>query len=479
MRLAIFHTNDMHGHLDAMCRLSTFSRRMRSQAEGEGCHVFFWDAGDAADRRVPLVSATKGSAFPPILNAMGYTLQTMGNDLALTYGPQVMAAFAARATFPILAANFQDKHGCLIEGLRECVIVPLTPTLKLGIIGLTAPWNNVYEAFGVHLPDFCSVAESLVKSLRLEGASPVLVLSHLGLSDDRILAEAVPDIDAIIGAHSHDRLPTGEEVNGVLIAQAGQYAEALGRIDLVLDDKTGKVLQRSAILLEVPQDEPPDPVIFEAIQAAEREVAVLMQRPIGTLQAPLNLNYFRECDLGNYVADVLRERMKAEIGIVASGQFHEGLPQGMITFGTLNASSFGSANPGVTDLSGAEILRAIERGLDPALAESKPGGLRGSPLGLPQISGLTVQFDPNAVIGNRVKQILVHGERLDTGRLYRVAHTDVEVSDGDQFQTYVMLDNGKKAFYELPTILREAIEDHFRDHSPITVPTPGRWLPPT
>ncbi len=476
MRLAIFHTNDMHGRLTAMCRLSTFSRRVRRAAEAHDCNVFFWDAGDAADRRVPICSATKGSAFSSILNEMGYTLQAMGNDIAVTYGPQAIAAVAARAAFPFLAANFRDGQGPLVEGVRESVLIPVTPTVKLGILGLTAPIGNLYEGFGLHMPDFCQVAEALITAMLAQGATVIVVLSHLGLRDDKVLAQSVPGIDLIIGAHSHDRLPTGEVVNGILIAQAGEFAEALGRIDLVVDDTTGKVLERSAILLDVPEDEPPDPAVFEAIQVAERDVEVLMQRPIGTLQSALNLDYFHECDLGNYVADILRGRMNAEIAIVASGQFFQGLPQDTVTFGQLNASSSSTANPGLTELSGAEILKAIERGLDPAIAEAKPGSLRGSPLGLPQISGMTIRYYPNAPVGQRVRHILVNGEPLNLVRLYRVAHTDVEVSDAPMFETYVMLCDGRKTQFEMPTILREVIEEHLSQHSPVALPTRGRWL---
>lgn len=278
IHLSIFHTNDMHCHLEAMAHLSAFARRLRLEAETQGRQVFFWDAGDAADCRFPLCSVTKGSAFSPILNAMGYTLQTMGNAIALSYSPQAMAAVADRADFPILAANLRDGDGPLPEGLQEYVLIPLPNGLTMGVIGLTAhaPQRGLYEVFGLHLPNFCAVARDLVGKLRRQGVALVVVLSHLGLQDDRRLAETVMGIDLIIGAHSHDRLPTGEERNNVLIAQAGQYAEALGRVDLTLHSATGRVLARSSQVLDVPEDETPDPAVKEAIAAAEQEVAALL-----------------------------------------------------------------------------------------------------------------------------------------------------------------------------------------------------------
>jgi len=471
--LSIFHTSDMHGHLEAMTRLSTFARRLRAEAEAQGQQVFFWDAGDAADRRVRLCSLTKGAAFSPILTAMGYTLQTMGNAISLPYGPQAMAAVAARADFPILAANCRDGDGPLPKGLQEYVLIPLPHGLTMGVIGLTSPWRGLYEIFGLHLPDFCDVARDLVGKLRKQGVTPVVVLSHLGLEDDRRLAERVSGIDLIIGGHSHDRLPIGEESSGVLVAQAGQYAEALGRVDLTLDPDDGRMLEHSAQVLDVPEDEPPDPAMLAAIAAAEQEVDALVAEPIGVLEVPLNLDHFHECGIGNLTADALRERIGAEAAIVSSGLFHQGLPAGTITLGQLDAACFTTANPFLTEVRGTQIVTALERGLDPAISRFKHHGFRGTPIGIPQISGMMVEYDPDAEVGRRVQRVMVQGKPIDPNRLYCLAHTDAETMSK---VGYLVLDRGQSTEQEVPTIVREVIEDYVRRHSPVPQPMQGRWL---
>lgn len=472
--LSIFHTNDMHGRLEAMARLSSFARRLRAEAEAQGRVVFFWDAGDAADRRVQVCSLTKGAAFSPILNAMGYTLQTMGNAISLPYGPQALAEVAARAAFPILAANCRDGDGPLTEGLREYVMIPLPRGLTMGVLGLTAPWGDLYETFGLFMPDFCDVAYNLVSELREKGANPILVLSHLGLDDDRLLAEAVPGIDVIIGAHSHHKLPHGEVRNDVLITQAGEYARVLGRMDLTLDTATGRVLGRRAQLVDVPEDEPPDLVVEAAIAAGEEEVAALMVRPIGVLQSVLELDYFAECGIGNLAADALRERMGAEAAIVASGLFHQGLPAGTVTLGQLDAACFSTANPSLTQVSGAQILKALERGLDPAIYENRHHSFRGAPVGVPQISGMVVEYDIDAQVGGRVRRVRIGGQPLDALRVYSLAHTDAETIPE---VGYLVLDEGQPSRHEVPTIVREVIEDYVRQGSPTPAPILGRWQP--
>ncbi|MCK5316243.1 MAG: bifunctional metallophosphatase/5'-nucleotidase, partial [Anaerolineales bacterium] len=356
INITIFHTNDMHGRLQEIARLSNFARRHRDEVQAEGRRVFFWDAGDAADRRLQLCSITKGAAFSQILNAMGYSLQTMGNAISLPYGPQTMKTVAHRVNFPILAANCRDGDGPLIDGLQEYEIFPITNKVKIGVLGLTAPWGGIYEIFGLHFPDFYELAEKKIQELHQKGASLIVVLSHLGLEDDRRLAETVPGIDLIIGGHSHDRLPTGEVHNGVLIAQAGDYAQFLGRVDLTIDADTSQVLSLTAQLLEVPAGETPDQAVLDAITVAEAEAEDIMSQSIGTLKVELNLDHYTECGIGNLATDGLKERMGADAAIIASGQFHTGLPAGTISLGQLDKACFSSANPGLTEVKGIQIL---------------------------------------------------------------------------------------------------------------------------
>jgi 2',3'-cyclic-nucleotide 2'-phosphodiesterase (5'-nucleotidase family) len=454
-----------------MARLAALARRLRAQAEAEGRRVFLWDAGDAADRRERICSATKGAATAPILTAMGYTLQTVGNDLSLPYGPQVLEEFAARGGFPLLAANLRNGEEPPPPGVREHVRVPLENGLEMGVFGLTAPWDGLYKIFGLETPDTFETARAQVAALRAEGCAPIVVLSHLGLPDDRKLAEQVEGIDVIIGAHSHDLLPQGELVGNVLIAQAGNYAEHLGRVDMTVDEQ-GRVPERAAQVIPVTAEETPDPAVVSAIAEAEREVTALLAEVLGASSAPLELDYFEECGMGDMAADALREYMDAEIAIVASGLFHRGLPQGALTRADLNAACYSTANPYCTRLWGAQVRAALERGLDPAASRLEHGGLRGAPVGMPQISGLTVAYDPDAPTGERIRNIEVNGEPLDPARLYATAHTDAE---SDARIGYFVPDADQPSTSGVPVILGEVVEEYIRRHSPLLAPTGGRW----
>ena len=323
IKITILHTNDMHGRLEAMSRLSTYASNLKADLQAQGHTVFFMDAGDAADRRLGFCGVTKGAAFTRLMNAMRYDVQAMGNALSLTYGPQVITAYAARLEFPVLAANVRGADGALLPGLHSHVLLPLKDGRKLGVIGLTvADFADIYTLFGLHLLETIPLVQEEAVTLRQAGADVIVVLSHMGLKKDRELAAACLDVDVIIGGHSHTTLAQGEEVNGVLIAQTGEYAVHLGRVDLTLDADTGQVLARSAALLPVPAEMGLDPAVQAAIDAAEAEAQTYRSRELGALQAAFDLDHFAECSMGNWAADVLRERMQADAAIVSSGLIH-------------------------------------------------------------------------------------------------------------------------------------------------------------
>jgi 5'-nucleotidase len=473
LELTIFHTNDMHGNLEVLPQLSNLCRRLRAAARAEGRQVFFWDAGDAADRRREICGATKGAAFYPILNAMGYELQTMGNAISLPYGPQALAAVAARAEFPILAANCRDGTGPLPGGLLETALLDLHDGHKIGVVGLTSEWGGMYEIFGLHFPDTHQLAEKLIDDLRRRGATLITVLSHLGLEADRRLAQAVPGIDLIVGAHSHDLLPKGEQVGQTLIAQAGEHGLHLGRVDLALAGDERRILDRRASVIEVPIGEPEDPAVVSAIDAARREVAALLDQVIGASSVPLDLAHFEECGVGDMGADALRAHMSAQAALIASGHFHEGLPRGRIRRRDLNRACFSTANPAITRVSGAQIRAALERGLDRSLIETEPGGFRGTPIGTPQISGMTVEFDPGGGAGDRVRRIMIGGRPLDPSAMYSLALTDAETHAEIG---YFILEPEQRPRTDAPTILPEVMHAYIRENSPLAKPEGPRWL---
>jgi 2',3'-cyclic-nucleotide 2'-phosphodiesterase (5'-nucleotidase family) len=232
------------------------------------------------------------------------------------------------------------------------------------------------------------------------------------------------------------------------------------------------MISRSASLVPVPADEEPDPLVLEAIAAAENEAQEINARAVGIIKQDLELDYFAECSVGDFAADALRSRMGAEAALLLSGTFHAGLPAGRLTLGQLRKACFSTANPAVTTLSGTQILEALEIGRTPDNYNFEFKALRGAPMGIPQVSGLKIWFDPGAEDGQRIKRVQIQSKELDLNRSYRVAHTDLEVFR----YGCIRLLPGQQPQYEMPTILNEVIQDAIVEAGDVSAPAGGRWI---
>ncbi len=474
--VTILHTNDMHSRLEAMSKLSSFARQRRRQLEAGGRKVLQFDSGDAADRSLDFTGVTKGAAFPRILSAMGCDLQSLGNAISVTYGPMAAVEMAKRADFPVLAANFFKDDVPLFDEFAATAVFQVSKDQKIGVVGLTVHAPDIYRIFGFEVQDYRQVARFWVEQLIDQGIRTIIILSHLGLNEDRLLADFVPGIDVIIGGHSHSTLPDGEWCSGVLIAQAGDYAQMLGQVDLIIDPVSGRVISKKAALIRIPDDSPLDPLVEEAIRAALEEAETIFASPIAALQAPLGLDHFHECEIVDLTADILRERLGADVAMICSGLFHQGLPSGIITLGMLNAACFTTANPQLTALRGEQILDGLERGFDPAYYERYLKSFRGSPIGIPGISGMKVEADPNQAAGRRIQQVIVNGTPLELQQVYRVAHTDAEVISDIYDGGFLSLEKGQVLKEDAPMIVREAIAEYLGKHSHVPPPVLDRWI---
>lgn len=474
IEITILHTNDMHGRLEAMARLTTFVRQQRMELEKAGRQVLYVDCGDAADRSLRFCGVTKGSVYPPILGAMGVQMQCLGNDISITYGPPAASIMAQNSPFPVLAANFFRDRKPLLAGFQPTQTWPISDTISIGMLGLTVNMQDFYALFDFPIVDFVYSAEEWYADLKTKIKGPFIVISHLGLADDHTLARVLPNVDVIVGGHTHNLLPEGEWEGNVLIAQAGQYAEHLGRVDLSIDAQSGEVLSKTARVIPVPQDLIPDPAVLAAIESAKAAAEEWMSAPVGLLADDLGVEYFDECPLGYLAADALREHMDAEVAIVSTGLFQKALPAGVLTLGELDSACFTTANPQLSLISGTEILTALEKGLDSDYVQKHIRAFRGTPIGFPAISGLEVHYNPQSK--PRIQAVWVNGEALDPNRQYRIAHTDAEVRGPNFDAGYFFLNDEQYLKIEVPTILREVIADYLQRNTPTPAPNLQRLV---
>jgi 2',3'-cyclic-nucleotide 2'-phosphodiesterase (5'-nucleotidase family) len=456
-RLIILHSNDIHGRIEGLARIATLIDEIR--AANPGVPVLYLDGGDSEETARRLSNLTKGVAMHHLLSAAGCAAAAVGNAGLPRYGVEVLEAYAAAAAYPLVLANLRLPDGAPLPGTQPVVMLPVGD-LRLGVIGLTADIDTYSQFFGLTALPALPLARELAAALRQDGADAVIVLSHMGLPADRELAAGLQDdVSLILGAHTHDLLPAGEWVGAVLVAQAGEYAAHLGRIDLAWDGE--QVHVESVRVLPVPETIVPAARVLGV--AAEQEAAAerFLAEIIGELAAPLDYAANRECGVGDFMADVLRERMGADVGLLSVGQAFSGpLPVGPLPRVALWDVCASPANPGVADLTGAQLLALVARGLAPSFVAEQPRPLRGQARGWLHLSGATV----------RAGRLLVADAPVDPQRIYRVAATDWEL---EPYGGYHDESWDLHPRYDVPTILREAAEAYLVAHRPLSV-APGR-----
>lgn len=460
-RFLILHTNDIHGRSENFARVLTVIEQLR--AENPDKTVLYFDSGDCEDVTNRLSNLTKGRSMHRLLGLAQPTAAACGNGSLLRYGVEVLADHAKEIGCPLLMANILMGDGALVPGLRATALVDIDG-FRLGLIGLNAPWAMYASMFGLHLADPYAITRLYAADLRLAGAQAVLVLSHLGLSEnefapgnDRELATHVLGlVDIILGAHSHDLLPEGEWVGDVLIAQVGNYAEHLGCIEAVWDGERFQI--ERVHVMPITEDILPSPRLQAEEAKIEAEVDEYLGAVIGELSTALDWSVTGECGTATLMADALRHRFNADIGTVVAGQaFKGGLDAGPLTRKALWDVSDSTGTPGVVTMTGEQVAIMLQRGLDAERAAEQPRGLRGRARGLLHVSG--------AQLVDGV--VWVDNAPIEPERLYRVAGSDYELKY--QFG-YVLEAWALEPEFPTPSvILREALEDYLYTQGPITV----------
>jgi 2',3'-cyclic-nucleotide 2'-phosphodiesterase (5'-nucleotidase family) len=465
--LTVLHTNDIHARVDQLARIATLARQIRAEVTAGGGACLLVDAGDVEDPTLPESNITKGAALYSLLRAAGYDLAALGNATPIRYGPQAVPALAGRFGQPLLSANLPDPAtGTLVAGTEPYRLVDVGGT-PVAFIGLTAPMD-AYAFFKLKPLAPAEVMPGLLAEARARGARAVIVLSHLGARDDRELAASVPGIDLIIGGHSHTEIYPPETVGGALIVQAGDRGRFLGRLDLSIDSRAPGLTLLSAELIPVTETIPRDPAVLAALEAERRLAADLNGHVVGELSHPVDLAEDRECAAGNLLADALLDRVPgAQIALITSGHWRDGLPAGPVTRGQVQVALPSTGNPARAVLTGRQILSWLQASLRPGATAKRWHPRIEVLVGMPHVAGASVRYD--AASGD-LREVLVDGRRLDPEAGYVVASSDLEFST---MVGYLVL-GFEEVEYEVPTILPEVVEEYLARRVPLAPPPGGR-----
>ncbi len=418
----------------------------------------------------------QGESVISVMNLMGFDAMVVGNH-EFDYGQDVLRKRISEAKFPVLGANIRG-----FDGLEPYTIHELAE-VKIGIVGVVTEDTPVStHPRNVKGLQFLPAADILIRRLGMlrDKVDILVVLSHLGHHADRILAETVPGIDVIVGGHSHTRIETPVVVGDTVILQAWEHAKTLGVIDIMLAD--GKIVGRNGRLVGInPNAEEKDPGVQQEIERYGRHLDSMFLQVVGKALHDLDGENARnrETNLGNLVADIMREESGADIVIMNGGGIRKSISKGEIRVKDIySALPFDNYIVAVS-LTGREVLETLEHGLS---------GVERGEGRFPQVSGIRVTYRPSLPPGSRTESVLVDGEPLDPDKVYTVATNDFLAAGGDGYKTFGdairergdftqtggVLQSGKIRYSDPSRWIRDIIISHVKSSGMVAPVVEGR-----
>lgn len=505
--LNILHINDFHSRIesinksDSTCsaeeegknecfggaaRLLTAINQTRDALKAEGKNVLLLNAGDNFQGSL-FYTTYKGTVEAEMLNAMKFDAMTVGNH-EFDDSEDGLAGFLDKVQFPVVTANVVASAASKIGDRVKPSIVLEVGGQKIGIVGAVANDTAELATPGPNITiaeDVAKISEQ-VQKLKQDGVNKIIALTHVGYPRDLEFIAKIPDVDVVVGGHSHTLLSnTDQKAEGpyptlvdnpggykVPVVQAGQYSKYLGDLRVVFDD-SGVVKESKGDPILIDSSFKPDEATLKRIDELKAPIEALKSKVVGTSEGPIEgdrkICRVKECSMGNLVADATLARVKDQgitIAFANSGGLRASIDAGDVSMGEVLTVLPFQNTVATFQLKGEDIRAALENGV----SQIDDGAGR-----FMQVSGLKYSFDRSKPAGSRIVSVEVKdGETfvpLDPAKTYIVAANNYVRTGGDGFKVFAT-----KAInaYDFGPNLEEAVAAYITANSPYKPYTDGR-----
>lgn len=453
LSLTLLYTNDTHGHLlpfdmkdskdiGGISRRAALIDKIRKEAGPE--KVLVLDAGDVY-QGTPMSAMFKGKVDYKIMKMIGYDAMTLGNH-EFDFGQKVLLSNIKDSGLPVVCSNV------IYEKTKQYLIKPMAIKviggIRIGIIGIVTPETPTAthpdNVKGLRFTEPVSAIKYFLSKTN-ENPAFLIVLSHCGYDSDIEIAKAVPQVNVIVGGHTHTKVEKPTWVGNAIVVQDYQWGADLGRLDLKItgDEDNGYTIKDAGgKLIPITDKMPSVPAIDAVLDHYSKLLSGKMDQVIGFSGSYLDNSGSKkgETSIGDLVSDVIRQAGKAQIGFQNGGGIRSSLDKGPVTIGEMYTILPFDNTITVMQLTGSQIKGILERSLSSAEK-------------FMQVSGAVI-----SIKAGKITEITVGGEKLEAGKLYRVATNDFLTAGGDGFDTF----KSGKTIVNTGINLRDAAIRHIR-----------------
>jgi 5'-nucleotidase / UDP-sugar diphosphatase len=348
--ISILHTTDLHGHIlpaadyrgntgvGGLARCVTQIRRWRRKNRNS----ILIDVGDVY-QGTDVGLRSKGELMIDLFNHLKYDAWIVGNH-EFDWGIEPFLHAVERSKMPVLAANsllegkpagsFTDPQNRFAR-IRPYILKEVAG-IRIAIIGITTPGLPFWFR-----PEFTRGFESIypvepvrhaIKEAKSEGANAIVLAGHMGLKartggDDfantvMSLTSEFPEMAAFIAGHTHQLVPS-RLTNGVLLTQSNHFGIHVGRLDLVFDRDSKRLVGRQAECQLMDDRFRLDRVVLSRANPLLAESEIALAQPIGELAETFHVRAKPDqpSDIERLVGTAIIESLRNR-GVPVDGAMH-------------------------------------------------------------------------------------------------------------------------------------------------------------
>ncbi|PHK48836.1 bifunctional metallophosphatase/5'-nucleotidase [Staphylococcus edaphicus] len=439
MKLTIYHTNDIHSHLHEYARITEYLVQERPKLDHPSLYL---DIGDHVDLSAPVTEATMGIKNVQLLNEAQCNIATIGNNEGMTISHDALNTLYDDANFDVTCANVFNERGQLPRNMSSSII-KVIDGVRILFVAATAPFTPFYRALDWIVTNPLEAIKDEVSAN--EGAYDLLIImSHVGVFFDEKLCQEIPEIDLILGSHTHHYFENGEVNHGVLMAAAGKYGHFLGEVTLEIEDNV--IVNKTAVIHPVDQ-------LPEVATHFEEEGKKLLSDAIidHPMILPRRTNMISQTS--HMLAESLFEFTNADCTIINAGLIVKGIAADCVTEYDIHQMLPHPINAVRIKLSGQELKQVVIKSQKQEyLNEHAQGlGFRGD------IFGGYILYNLGFIESE--SRYFINGEEIDNERTYILGTVDMYT-----FGRYFPMLKDQSIDYLMPEFLRDIFKEKLLEY---------------
>lgn len=417
----------------------------------------------------PTSNILEGVPVAKMFSNMKMDTTTLGNHEFDWNLDTIINTTMTHASYDIICSNLYNQS---MSPVFKPYRIITKKNISIGIIGaltLDTP-NTVLPAQikGYTITDPIEEINKYAEEVKTkEKVDAVIVLIHEGAQDLVHVVKQLKNVDLVFGGHTHtiyDHVikSIDKEVPTII---ANSMGKGYAHVKMNIEDN--KISFSTNNYKELDLSLPTDTKIDKIVSAAQKKVGDIFNESLGTIPRDLHgpgENIYDDSHIGNWMADVIRDRAKTDISFMNTGGVRINIiDKGNITFGTIyNLMPFDNTIATI-NITGSDLKILLNQAY-------KDGGK-----GI-QVSGFSFEYDRSKKDGDRIQNIyLSNGKKVQSNDSLTLSGPNFLLGGKDGF-THFLKEDIQETFKDTLFLIREALHEHVSVHKTIEIKDENRII---